>query len=165
MSLLLLFALTCSAVDEVQVAELVAAGAYGDALELALLVDGADGASLETWVRHQSGDLKGALESARGGLADSPRDLRLLGQAAYICGSLMLAEEALSYSEQMIELGDERGEELREHALSLIAEQESVQRSVLLSYAVIAAAAIGSLLFARSTVASPGLGEDSRTSL
>jgi hypothetical protein len=53
----------------------------------------------------------------------------------------MLADEALFYSDRMLELGDERGRAQRDHALGLIAQRDSVERSLLLSYVVISLAA------------------------
>lgn len=152
--LLLLAALGGLQGEDSRVAALVAGKDYEGALELAMSTGGADRASLETWLRHQAGDLAGALSSARAGLEQAPSDLRLLEQAAFICGSLMLAEEALDYSERMLALGDARGGDLREHALELMAERERVERSVLLSYGVIAAAALGSILLGRSALSS-----------
>ena len=124
-----------------RVAKLVAESRFLEALSVANEVPGAEGAWLETWARHQAGDLSGALSRARLGLQDAPQDLRLLEQAAYICNSLMLPDEALFYSERMIESGDERGGAQRDHALSLMAERDSVQSRQLVSYAVLACAA------------------------
>ena len=139
--LLLLFPASLQG-EDVRVATHIAEKDYDAALSVAFSAADGEKAVLETWVRHQAGDLAGALASARSGLLDAPEDLRLLEQAAYICGSLMLAEESLDYSERMLALGDSRGAALREHALQLMAERGEVQRSVLLSYGVIAAAAL-----------------------
>ena len=135
--------------EDALVETLIADKDYDGALGVALSAPGGERPVLETWVRHQAGDLSGALASARSGLADAPDDLRLLEQAAYICGSLMLAEESLDYSERMLALGDGRGRALREHALELMAKRGEVQRSVLLSYGVIGAAALALVIVGR----------------
>ena len=124
-----------------RVAELVSEGAFVEALVVADEVSGAEGAWLETWTRHQAGDLSGALACARLGLQDAPQDLRLLEQASYICNSLMLPDEALRYSEMMIELGDDRGGPQRDHALKLLADRDSLEASQMVSYLVLACAA------------------------
>jgi hypothetical protein len=124
-----------------RVAELVGEGAFVEALSVADEVSGAEGAWLETWTRHQAGDLSGALTCARLGLRDAPEDLRLLEQAAYICNSLMLPDEALLYAERMIELDDDRGGSQRDHALKLMADRDSIQTSQMMSYLVLACAA------------------------
>ena len=138
----LLLAALCVGQDVgARVASLVDEGRFVEAISMAGQVDGSEGAWLETWTRHQAGDLSGALSCARAGLQDEPHDLRLLGQASYISNSLMLADEALFYSDRMLELGDERGRAQRDHALGLIAQRDSVERSLLLSYVVISLAA------------------------
>ena len=124
-----------------RVAELVGDGAFIEALSVAGEVSGPEGAWLETWTRHQAGDLSGALACARLGLLDAPQDMRLLEQAAYICNSLMLPDEALLYADRMIELGDERGGSQRDHALKLMADRDSIQSSQVLSYSVLVCAA------------------------
>lgn len=124
-----------------RVAALVGESRFLEALSVASEAPAPEGAWLETWTRHQAGDLSGAISCARLALRAAPQDLRLLEQAAYICNSLMLPEEALLYSNRLIELGDERGGPQREQALKLLADRDRLHSSQLISYFVIACAA------------------------
>ena len=123
-----------------RVVSLVEEADYVEALIVAEEADGSEGAWLQTWVRHQGGDLSGALACAREGLVSAPDDVRLLEQAAYIANSLMLANEGLGYSERLLALGDDRGAAQHEYAMQLVGERSLVSASLRLSWAVIGAA-------------------------
>ena len=123
-----------------RVVALVEEAHYVEALAVAEEADSSEGAWLQTWIRHQGGDLSGALVCAREGLVSAPDDVRLLEQAAYIANSLMLANEGLGYSERLLALGEERGAAQHDDAQQLVREQSLVSVSLRLSWAVIGAA-------------------------
>ena len=77
------------------VVQRVRAGSFPEALALAgEIPDALDRARASVYVRHQGGDLAGALSAAEAGLASAPADPWLLEQCAYVAISLRDVERA-----------------------------------------------------------------------
>ena len=136
-----------------QVAELVAEAEYSEAIELAGQASGAEAAWLEAWVRHQAGDLTGALGCAEAGLESAPEDVRLLNEASYLCVSLARGEAALAYAERLSAAGGEQAAARLEEARELNARTDAVERSMSTAWLLIALSAAAGL-----GVAAYGLG-------
>lgn len=112
------------------VSDQVAAGTFTRALETSSLASASERAYLLTWTRHQAGDLTGAIEVARGGLAENPEDPLLLEQASYLCTSLLLGAEAEGYAETLVAMGHSSGAHLLTEARSVLAVESAVAEAL-----------------------------------
>ena len=131
-SLLLTLAIQQDASDPtdatLEVGRLVGVGRYVEAVSVAQAVHGAEGASLEVWVRHHAGDLAGAISLAEDSLAQAPQHAALLEQAAYISASLFHGAESLSYARRLSALGHPNARNLEAEAQALLESDEEVTR-------------------------------------
>ena len=105
-------------------------GAYVEALQVAEGAQSAERALLTTWVRHQAGDLTGALECARAGLIEHPDHTGLLEQGSWLAASLMRGDEAMMYARRLSATGSPAGSVLVADAASILANSDDVERSM-----------------------------------
>lgn len=155
MSLALLFLLTMQQDQaggspmSIKVGQLVKEGMYAEAVAASREDEGSDGLALEVWVRHQAGDLTGALELAEGAMVEDPNHAGMLEQASYLSASLFRGADALRYADRLSAQGHPRAPELKADAEALLLREAEVEGGRQLALFIVAAFALLSGLLVR----------------